>query len=286
MNFRRGGFTLAEVLVALALVLVLMGAIYTAVNMYRRLSTQGRDDVERTQVARAIQHKLAVDIRSVVFVKPEEESSQEEAQAAEEEALAEEEPTAPAEITDPSETATQTFNGIEGDSKSLVLHISRPPRFGAYTSALTGVRSVVGQGSDLISVTYLMSSPNGGSPLHQAVASRTGRTGLARIVGDRLAMDTADLAGAHDRIAEGATLLADEVVDVNFEYFDGMQWQTAWSTQQQGIMPRAIRVTLSMRIGKPAPNLSPNQIPVKFYTFVIPVTVSDPTPPEDALSLP
>ncbi|MFQ5735061.1 MAG: prepilin-type N-terminal cleavage/methylation domain-containing protein [Planctomycetaceae bacterium] len=279
---RPAGFTLTEVLLALALVLVLMGSVYTAVNMYARLSTQGRDSVERLQVVRAIQHKLAVDVRSVVFRKPEEESSQEQSQAAEDELSGESvEPLV--EIPDPAETAAQTFNGVEGDEKSLVLHVNRPPQFGAYTSATTGVRSVSGQGSDLISVTYLIASSDGGG-LHQAVAQRTGKAGLARIVGDRLAMDTADVSGAYDTIAEGATLLAEEVLDVTFAYFDGLEWQTAWSTDQQGMMPRAIRATLTVRIGKVDPDVAPDQVPVKSYAFVIPIPLADPTPPDESAS--
>ena len=77
-------------------------------------------------------------------------------------------------LVSPATLAAQTFNGLEGDDKSLVLHISRPPRFGAYVPATNGVRSVSSQGSDRISVTYLMAGSS--SPLHEAVQTRVGKT--------------------------------------------------------------------------------------------------------------
>jgi prepilin-type N-terminal cleavage/methylation domain-containing protein len=275
------GFTLVEVLLALALAVVLMGAVFTAIEIYRKLTTSGRDDVERSQVVRAIHRKFAVDIRSVVFTPPtEEEAAGEEGQAADDAAA--EEAATQIEVIDPADAITGTARGVVGDVDSLVLHISKPPRGMAYTSTEGGgARSITGYNSDLLSITYLWASPDGPTALSKAVAAVTGKSGLARLQGDRLAMDTADLAGNVDELAKTAVILAEEVVGVSFEYLDGTQGGaplTAWDTKAQGKLPRAIRVTLQLKpktTGDPvaaAPNFT--------HSFLIAVPVADPKPAE------
>jgi hypothetical protein len=40
--------------------------------------------------------------------------------------------------------------------------------------------------------------------------------------------------------------LADEVVGLGFEYYDGVEWLTEWNSSSSGGLPRAIRVWLSI----------------------------------------
>jgi prepilin-type N-terminal cleavage/methylation domain-containing protein len=275
-----GGFTLVEILLALALAAVLMGAVYTAIELYRQTSTSGREQIEREQVVRAIHGRIAVDIRSVVFTPPSQDQAAggAEGQAADDAAAAES--TTPVEVINPEDAITGTAGGIVGDMDSLVLHISKPPRGMAYTStAGGGARSVTGCSSDLLSVTYLWASPNGPTSLSKAVAAATGKSGLARLQGDRLAMNTADLSGNVDELAKTAIVLAEEVVSVKFEYLDGTQGGTpltAWDSKQQGKLPRAVRVTLEL---KPK-NAGDGSTAVTNYTqsFLIAVPVADPKP--------
>ena len=42
-------------------------------------------------------------------------------------------------------------------------------------------------------------------------------------------------------------LLANEVVGLGFEYFDGTEWPTDWDSDAMGGLPRAIRVWLSIK---------------------------------------
>jgi prepilin-type N-terminal cleavage/methylation domain-containing protein len=57
------GFTLIEVLLAIGLSVLLLGAISGAIDTYWRLSTAGRDGVERAQLARAIFDRIRREIR-------------------------------------------------------------------------------------------------------------------------------------------------------------------------------------------------------------------------------
>ncbi len=66
----RSGFTLVEVLLALSLTVVLLGAVSIALTPMARLSNAGQVEVEQARLAQAILRKMERDIRSVVFRPP------------------------------------------------------------------------------------------------------------------------------------------------------------------------------------------------------------------------
>ena len=59
---RRPGYTLLEVLLAASISLLLLGALYAALNIQLRNSSAGRDAVETASVARAVFDKFTNDI--------------------------------------------------------------------------------------------------------------------------------------------------------------------------------------------------------------------------------
>ncbi len=63
---RRDGFTLLEILLALAVSVVLLVAIATAIDLYRRMTIAGQDQIGEARLVRAVLHKIEADIRSVV----------------------------------------------------------------------------------------------------------------------------------------------------------------------------------------------------------------------------
>lgn len=62
----RDGFTLLEILLALAVSVVLLVAIATAIDLYRRMTIAGQDQIGEARLVRAVLHKIEADIRSVV----------------------------------------------------------------------------------------------------------------------------------------------------------------------------------------------------------------------------
>ncbi|MFN7840735.1 MAG: prepilin-type N-terminal cleavage/methylation domain-containing protein [Pirellula sp.] len=66
----RGGFTLVEVLLSLALTAVVAGIIGGLVQVYLTNQNLGRDRVKQTQLARALLNMIADDIRTVVRNQP------------------------------------------------------------------------------------------------------------------------------------------------------------------------------------------------------------------------
>lgn len=278
---RSRAFTLVEVLLALALTSIVVGAIYTAFNMYQRLSTAGRDQVERSQIARAIHRKMAVDIRSVLYKPPEEQENEDTDEDLSEEEMALEDQTTKIEVTDPTESIVAA-KGIVGGPNSLVLYVSRPPRNLAYTP-VDQPRTVNSRSSDLISVTYLLASPDNGG-LQSTVAEYTKSSGLARLEGDRLVMDQLDASGDKQALASTARILAPEVTSLQFSYYGdtgqglGLQWYETWDTTVTKKLPRAIGVKLEILVGPAGSEKKPVAC-----EFVIFVPASDPKPPEEEL---
>ncbi|GAB4148295.1 MAG: hypothetical protein Tsb009_21990 [Planctomycetaceae bacterium] len=271
---KRRGFTLTEVLLALTLTVILLGAVYSALNLYRQLSTDGREEAARAQLTRAIHQKMAVDIRSVIFSPPE--SEEEEDEMNDEESSEEE--TVVAEVNDPSEAVSSTSKGVVGNSEILTLHISMPPRGLNYSSNLDG-SSITSRTSDLISVSYFLAG-NSSSELTQRVAENTGKTGLTRLIGDRLALDQADTNGDVETLAESATILAEEINFLKFRYFDGDAWLDEWDSTVYGTLPRAIEVTIGFRPSGKVTETNDGET-VHQKRFVISLPVADPTPPTD-----
>jgi hypothetical protein len=63
---------------------------------------------------------------------------------------------------------------------------------------------------------------------------------------DRAVATWGESSGSTDAVYANAQLLADEVVGLGFEYFDGAEWLTDWDSSSSGGLPRAIRVWLSI----------------------------------------
>ena len=70
MNRPRAGFTLFEVILAIALAAVLLTLIGTAINLYLVQVDEGRTRVEEAQLARSILSMIADDIRATTVYKP------------------------------------------------------------------------------------------------------------------------------------------------------------------------------------------------------------------------
>lgn len=280
----RPAFTLYEVLLALALTGVLVGAVFSSINLYYRLSTAGRAQIERAQLARSIIQRLESDIRSVVYREPESETAEDTGQAADEETSGgaaagdgssgsgedqstDESTTMSIEVVDPAQTYAGTSVGIFGDPDTLMLHVSRPSRNTNYTaigdgaiagSRLSDLQSVAwflaGSGTALGNVVAEQSvaagNPNTGADSMtstEGFPSGTTGTGLARMEGDRLMMEMADAQADLDSLAQSSRILAPEVESLRFRYFDGLQWYDSWNSEELAALPRAIEVVFTLR---------------------------------------
>ena len=95
-------------------------------------------------------------------------------------------------------------------------------------------------------------------------------------------MDTADQAGDVEQLARTAVILSEEVVGVKFEYLDGQlgaEPLTAWNSDDSKKLPRAIRVTLELRVKNSDGTTNPDAKAI-IHTFVIAVPIADAKPSE------
>jgi hypothetical protein len=165
--------------------------------------------------------------------------------------------TASGDATATTEEATKAaVVQLVGSAAEMRFDISRLPRVDQYQGILTqaGELSATDLPSDVKTIVYFIRSEQSaqayaGNPNEvggEASTDGYGR-GLMRAELDRAVNLYAESAGSTDSVYAGAQLLADEVVGLGFEYFDGTEWLTEWDSATSGGLPRAIRIWLSIQ---------------------------------------
>jgi hypothetical protein len=71
--------------------------------------------------------------------------------------------------------------------------------------------------------------------------------GLARLEGDRMAIDHADLVMDIETLAASAQVIAPEIVNLQFRYFNGLEWVDSWDSTSMDALPLAIEVTIGFQ---------------------------------------
>lgn len=130
-----------------------------------------------------------------------------------------------------------------GSKTALMLDISRIPRLDQYSPLIASAASLAQSPSDIKSVAYFFSDTDGGvkSDIEFEVAAKGG---LYRREIDRA---VASYAGEEREISSPDTytkLISPEVGEIEFRYFDGTEWKTAWNSEEEGGFPVAIEVTI------------------------------------------
>ena len=279
---RSSAFTLLEVILAIGLTTLLMGALYTAMNIYWTMAMESYDEIQRAQIARALLRDLARDIQSCTFIEQQETESDSE-EDDEDDGAAD------------ADTALSTYtNGLFGTDKDLVLYMSRPaPDPSSYVSSqdllLPSDRS-----SDAIITRYVLAEDGGAGLAGQFAADPSAAEitdpvkGLARMEGDMAGLSNAIATGDVDMQLNATRMLATEVAALSFEYYDGVDYMTEWDSTASNAMPLAIVVELTLR-SLPNPN---DARPVEqqqgylnptVHRLVVPIPVAKPFVGEGAL---
>lgn len=165
-------------------------------------------------------------------------------------------------------TSTTSRPGLIGNQTQIQFDVSRLPRIEEYQTMMASAMAAgnaTGQKvdipSDIKTVTYYL-QPNGGGvtdPLDAVAAggATAGSTaaaqlgsasngGLVRRSLDRAITKWSQENGATISLLSSGDLLATEVVGLEFRYWDGMQWQIYWDSDEMGTLPMAIQVNLTM----------------------------------------
>jgi len=133
-----------------------------------------------------------------------------------------------------------------------MLHVSRPSRHLSY-EGVAGLASVSTRTSDLVSVSYFLAIPGAAGlqgavgDLHSNAIRDSSVQGLARLEGDKMAIDFADSAAGLESMAEASEIIAPEVIELTFRYFDGSAWHDSWDSAATGSLPRAVEVVMGLK---------------------------------------
>ena len=313
---RRFGYTLLELLLALGLSVIVIAAIGMAIHIHLVSLGQQQARLERKQVVRSVFAMIGRDLRGGLEYKYDpadyaglELALQNQVSNLSDltsgldqlEALAEagdlsaldsdtESETEP----DPEESESEIIieddvafrPTLLGSSEALMLDISRLPRLDQYNPLVAAADNETQTPSDVKSLAYFVSLDSGGIEEKVDFAESRAPGGLYRREIDRA---VANFAGEIDLISDPdkySRLVAHEIAEVSFRYFDGEEWVSQWDSSVEGNFPSAVEVTLVIDAERSAANSQSytyngrNEDTSEVFRYVVHLPVTD-LPPSD-----
>lgn len=267
-------FTLLEVLLGMVLSIALMSGLWASLNLYTKIFSSGHAEVEQAQLIQGLLSKLSVELRAAVPPpKPEESSTTSSADD-------------PMGQLASTSLDTSGCCGLRGEAHwieiDLVLPLlatsqnsdtEDPASRGVNTPGvpeLATVRYYIaepdlvtpvtdGVNTDEVAGLVRFARPWGGHPGAEEASSMTafgsssqGLPGYSETT-DPLAAGTDPaselLMNSQDKHAP--QLLASEVTQLEFRYFDGQFWASQWDSRTSGSLPLAVEVAVA--IPRPSP---------------------------------
>jgi hypothetical protein len=310
---QRSAFTLIEVILAVGLSLLLVLAIASAVDLYRRMTTAAQDDLSEMRLVRAVFNKLEHDIRSVVPPQPigtgttttttsgsgsTSGSSAGGGGSSSGSGSSSSSASSSSSSSSSSSTTTDAFQyiysralfGLYGDGDSLVLDTLTPHRLPlvAQASGSSGSPSnsdasnLIGVHGDMKVITYFVLGEGTSSILPTSAGSgqltpegKVMTSGLARLEGDRTEIGYAMEMSSTSSLS--ARIIAPEVQSIAFRYFDGSNWLTSWSAATTQVLPTAVEIVITVG-GTSDPYAARTQAgleqPPRTYRHVVAITTS------------
>lgn len=285
---RRSGFTLLEVLLATVIGILLLGGLYFTFEMVLKQSDAGRVAVENGDLSRAIINRMTLDLSGSLGPLPPKSggglpqdssttasSSSSSSSTSSSSSSSSSTSGTTDTTTDASSTETPTTTessvsadvpfqgGVFGSDRQLTLYVSRVP-------------------TDLLDVNSAAMTALGGDPKPdlRRITYYLGATGgLCRQEQFLVTADGVRNSTDPDYTREANDLIAEEVIDLSFEYYDGGTWSSTWSGDDENEdgktvkgPPRAIRMTMIIQ------DDNGNQKTIE-HVFAIRAAVGTYTPP-------
>jgi hypothetical protein len=163
--------------------------------------------------------------------------------------------TADASSASSSGATSTSYPGLYGDQYGLQIDVARLPRLDQYafaeTSGATGTPTDTSSSpaiSDVKTVAYYVTGPQAQASTVVSTASGSSEdSGLVRAETDRGALQySAVQSGTTTTSTQAGSLVAPEVVALEFQYFDGANWQPSWDTTQGNGLPQLIKISLAL----------------------------------------
>ncbi len=264
------GFTLLEMLLALGLSAVVIGAIAMAVDIHWRVLDAGRRDVEEAQLARAILCRMADDIRGAVQYDPQQAEKllgQVVPSPTDAGSLASAAGLNTAEVQsamselgadssqDPSSWVPPSIPALYGSTDVLQVDVSRLPRLDQISAAVEAdpLSPLAQHLTDVQSIAYYLGvggvTGAGGSAegTNPAPAGPAAQGGLFRRQLDRAITAWAAEQGTLSNVDTHLEPIAPEVVRLEFSYYDGSGWYSEWDSVAAGGLPTAVEIAIALR---------------------------------------
>jgi prepilin-type N-terminal cleavage/methylation domain-containing protein len=249
----RDGYSLLELILAMALMVIVMSGIASAINLYMVQLAKQQSRVERELVSRNALTMMANDIRAAVQYKAADYGGLNTLLKTQALMIAEQEGTEEDEI-DPTlqeegdvvldEEEVSFRPTMLGTSSALMLDISKLPRLDEYNPLMersAGSESTV---SDIKSISYFFSRENGGFDPKVVRRQNQVKGGMYRREIDRAVANYRGDESLQIRPDEFAQLVASEIAEIEFRYFNGDKWQDNWNSEEEGGYPPAIQISL------------------------------------------
>ncbi|MGI9430322.1 MAG: hypothetical protein ACR2NM_16795 [Bythopirellula sp.] len=234
------GFTLLEVVLAIGLSGAVLGLLATAIDLYLVRVDASRTEVEIAQLARTLLNQIADDVQAARYDAPRSPSDDSSAESG---------PVDPALVQGIFGTAAELRIDRSAiwrwDSAAQELDMQHPNAAASTTPIDTNmpqtVRYLLGEGRELLTAKL---AEQGVSVDPQAL----GYAGLYREQLSTAAWMSQDSSASSlvGNNIENATLIAPEVVDMTFAYFDGTQMLDEWDSSLSEQLPKAIEIRLTL----------------------------------------
>jgi len=265
-QLKRQGFTLLEVMLALALSFLVLMGVAMAIDLHLRMLDKRQNEIEQSQLSRSVLQLIREDIRGAVQYTPFDSSALDDliagldplgadaAQAAlgggqsddgdadDAEPTAEESSSASQTVA--SSVAPPTRPGVYGNETALMVDVSRLPRRDQllYPQTLNGAPLLP---SDIKTVAYYVGTTQSSASAGTQSGNFT-TSGLVRREVDRAVTRYSIDFGGGAALADAEEVIAPEVTSIYFRYFDGKEWQAYWDSDELGRLPVAIEVTVQI----------------------------------------
>ena len=137
-----------------------------------------------------------------------------------------------------------TITGLTGDDTGLQIDLGRIPRLDEYVSTENNSanQSSAPVPSDVRRVMYYLA--NSTSSIVPSGSPSNSGTGLIRSEFDHASAQYTVDTGGDSSSASNPAVVAPEVQAIEFSYYDGSQWNTAWDTTSYNGLPQLIKVSI------------------------------------------
>ena len=240
---QKRGYSLLELILSLALTVVVTAIIAQSINLYMLQLARQQARVERRLIAQNSLAMMGNDIRAAIQFKATDFGGLNtllETQAILLGAIEEREEE---NVLEDEEEVSYRPTMI-GTNSSIMLDISRLPRLDQYNPLMEKPSEMQSTISDIKTVTYFVSSMRGGydPKISQRESEITGglyRRELDRAVGNFRGEETIGI-----QPDEFTQLVASEVAELQFRYFDGNDWSDSWDSEQESGFPTAVEIAV------------------------------------------